>query len=235
MDFELIVSEDNDAVITKDFIREIGPSLKFKVIHSSQPDEGFRKAKALNEALKMSAGEIIVFLDGDCIPHKHLIKNYIRHVQKGKACFGRRVFLNEKFTHKIISSSTLMDFGLIETIFNSYLNSWKYGIYLPFKFMNNKAKKGVIGCNWGINKQDLLMVNGFDESYVHAGIAEDMDIEYRLNEFGVKFQSLKNKAIVYHLWHKSNYTEADVETNRIIFRNMIENKTYFCKNGLSKI
>ncbi len=45
---------------------------------------------------------------------------------------------------------------------------------------------------------------------MHAGIGEDVDIEWRLKQNGLKLLSIRFGAIVYHLHHKEHYNADDV-------------------------
>jgi len=76
--FEVIVSEDADDMETVVFLNKIRPTLKFPLFHVAQEDKGFRKCKALNNAVQQAATEFIIFLDGDCIPHKKLVEEYLK-------------------------------------------------------------------------------------------------------------------------------------------------------------
>jgi hypothetical protein len=65
-----------------------------------------------------------------------------------------------------------------------------------------------------------------------AGVGEDVDIEWRMKESGIKFKSLKFKAIQYHLNHSLNYT-SDAENIDLL----IEKKglgQIICLNGILK-
>ncbi len=66
-------------------------------------------------------------------------------------------------------------------------------------------------------KEHLLEVNGFDEDYVRAGVGEDVDIEWRLKQNGIKLKSIRFGAIVYHLHHDVNYSNDDIKYNLKIF------------------
>ena len=63
----------------------------------------------------------------------------------------------------------------------------------------------------------MIKVNGFDESFVHPTVGEDDDIEWRLKKIGLKKFSMKNKAIVYHLFHERKYYDGDRRINLKIF------------------
>lgn len=109
------------------------------------------------------------------------------------------------------------------------------GLYLPFKINIDKQYRKILGCNWGIMKKNILAVNGFDEDYNRAGVGEDFDIDWRLKEKGFKVRSMKGKAIVFHMFHKSNYNTSDTE---YVEKLMAEKKILgnsFCVNGIAQI
>ena len=95
--------------------------------------------------------------------------------------------------------------------------------------------RGLVGRNWGAFKDDLLAVNGFDSDYVFAGVGEDVDVEWRLLENGVERKSLKNKAIVYHIYHKKVYSEVKVKKNYDLFYRKKNLKNIRCLNGIETI
>ncbi|HXO75095.1 MAG TPA: glycosyltransferase, partial [Puia sp.] len=76
-DFEVIIAEDDDAAATVEFLKEQSALLPFPILHVSQKDDGFRKDEILNKAVIAATGEFLVFLDGDCIPHRRLLKEYV--------------------------------------------------------------------------------------------------------------------------------------------------------------
>ena len=103
-------------------------------------------------------------------------------------------------------------------------------MYLPF--ISTKKDYGILGCHWSAHKEDLLAINGYDEDYVLAGIGEDVDIEWRMKESGIKFKSLKFKAIQYHLHHALNYT-SDAE-NIALLKEKKKLGHIVCLNGILK-
>ncbi|MEE1258562.1 MAG: galactosyltransferase-related protein [Paludibacteraceae bacterium] len=48
-------------------------------------------------------------------------------------------------------------------------------------------KGGLLGCNFGIYKSDLLKVNGFDERFLAPATGEDTDLEARLARIGIPY------------------------------------------------
>jgi cellulose synthase/poly-beta-1,6-N-acetylglucosamine synthase-like glycosyltransferase len=233
-DFEVIVAEDDNSPLTMDFIRRKQETLPFTIKHVAHEDKGFRKNKILNEALKAASTEFIIFLDGDCVPHSHFIEQYCKHLAKGTAFFGRRVMLGEKFTAGFLQKAGI---GALQLLFLMFSDSKKIedGLYLPWLSRNIQEYRGIWGCNWGVHKQDLIGINGFDEDYVHASVGEDNDIEWRLRQNGIEFKSLKHKAIVYHMNHMENYANEAFLINNALFEEKKRLQKVICVNGLTKL
>ncbi len=204
--FEIIIAEDAQDNATIEFIDQWKSKSELTLKHVSQIDDGFRKTRILNKAIEISSGDFIVFTDGDCIPHRHFIKAYKSSRKDGYALFGRRVMLNQKITQALLSTASINQLNFISILSNA--QKVKYAFYLPF--IKQERKEGIWGCNWGIAKRELLTIDCFDENYVHAGIGEDVDIEWRLKQQGIKFLSIRFGAIVYHLHHKEHYNADDV-------------------------
>ena len=63
--------------------------------------------------------------------------------------------------------------------------------------------QGAKTCNLAVWKDDLLKINGFDESFIGWG-REDSDLVVRLINNGVRRKEGTFATGVYHLWHKLN-------------------------------
>ncbi len=233
-DFEVIVAEDNNDPQTIEFITNARLNHSYSIQHVSQEDNGFRKNKILNEALKIASSETILFLDGDCIPHKNFIEYYRNNITIGNAYFGRRVMLGEAYSSNLLRRKEFRSLKFLMMLFSDS-KSIEEGLYLPWFRKIKKGYRGLLGCNWGINKQDLVEVNGFDEDYVHACVGEDNDIEWRLCLNGAHFNSLKHRAIVYHLYHTENYNNEASVVNNTLFEEKKKRQNPVCLNGLVKI
>src|SRR5262245_659867 len=64
-DFEVVVADDGSASQTRDLIDAWKPKLGVPLAHVWQEDRGFRLAEIRNRAAAASAGDYLVFLDGD--------------------------------------------------------------------------------------------------------------------------------------------------------------------------
>ncbi|MFZ4543249.1 MAG: glycosyltransferase [Saprospiraceae bacterium] len=232
--FEVIVSEDDYNVETIAFISENSKQYPFSLKHIHQTEDiGFRKNMMLNKCLQFCQTEKIVFIDGDCIPHRFFTEAYCKHIQSGYFYAGRSVMMDQKISDEIVKNQSLHKLNLFALLFT---NSQKvkdaiYSPYFPLTFKN----KGLVGRNWGILRKHLLEINGFDEDYIEAGVGEDVDIEWRLIANGIKGKSIKNKAITFHIFHKQWYSEEKVQYNFDLMYEKQRRNLVKCLNGIEKL
>jgi len=235
-DFEVIIAEDDNAQQTIDFLQMEKTKFHFPILHISQEDKGFRKCKILNKAIEIASGDKIVFLDGDCLPHRHLLKHYNETINEGIYCIGRRVMLSQKLSKKLKETKNPVYTSFIACLMNGVENELKHALYLPWIKENKGNKRGILGCNMGGYKSDLLAVNGFDEDYQLPAVGEDSDLEWRLRSCRISIKSVFYKCITYHLHHRQSHDGNSME--QINNRDMMEIKRKagycFCSNGIKK-
>jgi len=232
-DFEVIIAEDDNAPATLDYLAAVSAQMPYPILHISHEDLGFRKNVILNRAVAAAGGEFLIFLDGDCIPHSRLVKEYHRQAAGGILFAGRRLLMSGRLTQQLLETG---DFGLLSLFNQARYGSTRLedGIYLPF-YKKSKSN-GLMGCNWGILKKHIVDINGFDEDYTSYGVGEDVDIEWRLLRSGARLQSMKHRAIVYHLYHrpKLNEEEEAANANYDIMKAKQALGNIRCINGLDK-
>ena len=233
--FEVMISEDDDSPSTNAFIQKLKPGLRFPVSHIRQPDEGFRKCKALNSSIKLAASDLLIFLDGDCIPHKKLVAQYLKAQAPGAVLYGRRVMLSKSLSSLILKTGNTRLLHLINLLIYG-CRRIEDGIFFPVpRFFLKKSDGFLLGCNMAINKKELLAINGFDEDYNFPGGGEDSDIEWRLKKLpAVYFKTMRFRALVYHLFHPIRFSAEQEEKNNAFMLEKIKLGNYYCKNGLQK-
>jgi len=208
--FEVIVAEDNNSPEIAALVAAQQQKGVFPLKHVSQDDIGFRKNKILNAAIRASEGAFCTFIDGDCIPHKHFLKDISKHAQEKVILGGRRVMLSEKISKELYQKQTFFGSISFMRLFFGGSKHIEKGLHLPFLPARTK-NKNVFGCNMTISKNDLVAVNGFDEFYEFPAFGEDRDIEWRLHQSGCKTVFPSCQMILYHLDHPSIYRWEDVE------------------------
>jgi glycosyltransferase involved in cell wall biosynthesis len=219
-DFEVIISDDgssSDAVSkAKDILDKSG--LNYQYVYHEHT--GFRKTTILNKSVVASRSDYLVFIDGDCVLHKQFLKEHFNGKEHGVVRSGRRVNLTEKTSKKLneqnmhsgyLGFRILFDLVLENT--QNGMKAFEQGIYFKSRFLRkflSSSDKGLLGCNFSIHKQDLLLVNGFDERFNKAGVGEDTDLHARLLRAGIKVKSITKRAIVYHQYHELLKREDDI-------------------------
>lgn len=235
--FEVIVSEDDDAIETREFINKQKLIVSFPLLHVSQADKGFRKCRALNASVVTATTDFIIFIDGDCVPHKKLVEEYIKEKRAGRVLYGRRVMLSEQISSQLLQNKKLSSLNF----FNLLLKGCKRveeGLYLKIipQYFKKKNSARLLGCNMGISKSDLVSINGFDEDYIAPGGGEDTDIEWRLQALNsIEFYSMKYRAIVYHIYHIERFSTAMEIKTRAFVQEKIQRGFFICKNGIEKL
>lgn len=85
------MAADGSEAETRSVIDTCRADLCLNIIHVWHHDNGFRKTKILNEALKASSVAYIIFTDGDCISRKDFIEQHINNAEEGSSCQEERL------------------------------------------------------------------------------------------------------------------------------------------------
>jgi len=208
-DFEVIIAEDNNAKEMKEYVASIDG---LKVQHTFQEDRGVRKSRSVNNAILKSTGEYLIFIDGDCIPYTTFIESHVYLAKKSTALAGRRVNLGPMVSSKLRKGS-LLAVKLEKSFIKNFLrlqhdsleSHIEEGIYInpkSFFYLRKKKNISLLGCHYSCFKEDMLEINGLDESYGASPVADDTDIEWRLKKMGVSITSCRFAANLFHLYHK---------------------------------
>jgi len=137
--FEVIVSEDDNNPDTAVFLDEVSKLYTFPIHHLCQEiDNGFRKNEMLNRSIKASKTEKIVFIDGDCIPHRHFVKEYLQNFEENTFLFGRRVSLGEQLSKNILTKG-FKRISLFKLISSDSIEV-KESLYMPFIHRRKRKK-----------------------------------------------------------------------------------------------
>lgn len=227
-DFELILSEDDHNPATASLLK----GYPFPIQHLYQAeDKGFRKNLMLNRSVRAAHFERLAFIDGDCVPHRHFVKEYAK-MQRGFYYAGRAVMLGPKISEGILAREQFQAPSLWR-LYLSKSRKQKEGLYFPLLVIGPK-NRGLVGRNWGICKSDLEKINGFDLDYEGPGVGEDTDVEWRLIKAGLEKRSMKNKAIIYHLYHPRSYSQDPVKHNFQLMQEKKKAGQHFCLRGLQQ-
>ena len=236
--FELIIADDGSGHDTKEVVSAYERRAQFPVSHVWQEDLGFRAAAIRNRALMATGADYIIFSDGDCIPLPDFVKRHRLLAEKGWFVVGNRILLSEAFTRRILSDSVAVHaWDIHEWIgarMRGHTNRWLPVLSLSLSSALRKARphrwEGAMTCNLAARRDDLLFVNGFDETYSGWGL-EDSDLVIRLIRSGLRRKSARFAAPVLHLWHRE-HDRSTLAENRLRLEECLLSKEICANRGV---
>lgn len=236
--FEIVIAEDGENESVKQFIEQYSFEQPYQ--HLTQKDEGWRKNKALNMAIRAAKADWLIFIDGDCVLHPRFIEMHLRYAAEKTILVGKRVKLDPESSAQLIKSSGNTKFlqkQLLQKMIwgKGDIKFIEEGIFISpdglFGFITNLRKgKRLVGSNMSFSKKAIHTINGFDEDYILPAVGEDYDLNWRFAAAGFKNKSVRNMAVQYHLSHIENWVNQD-ENMIICKKKQLENK-FVCINGI---
>jgi len=240
-DFDIIISEDAEHDEMKAFINSYPFENSWQ--HLTQEDLGWRKNRALNRAILAAKSDYLVLIDGDCLLHPCFIEQHLSFSNRNLVLGGKRIKLNEQLSHLLLEKK--MDIQEVQPyLINHFLqlkkNGFSYceeGLYIPPKSFLGwiprfRKMHQLKGCNMSFSKKAILHINGFDEDYIRPAIGEDIDLTWRFLKAGYQLGSVRNLAVQYHLYHKENWNNQDL--NIRMMKEKQDKDIFRCINGIRK-
>ncbi len=246
---EVLIADDGSGDETKAQVDELKGLLEyaFPIKHVWQDDIGFRKPKILNETVRQSSGDYLIFIDGDCMAHRDFVRSHVAMSSPDAILSGKRVDLGKLLTKKLLDTGKVingLDFNLLgDALLGQKPRSRKVeeaivirnGWLRTLLHRDRITDDGVWGCNFSLYKELFYAINGCDEDFLDGSI-EDNDLGIRVLNQGKRIRSVRNYAIVFHLWHKSSWSfeNEKYQHNLAILKQRIANKEPRCRNGIRK-
>lgn len=244
-EWEIVVADDGSTDHTADVISAArSQSRGLEIQHCRHEHQNYRRAFMLNEGSRRAGGDMLVFLDSDCIPAPDLLTTYAAHFAPDSFYLGGVYYLNRQFSEPVLQApgsfspqqfwagaaqARNLKKGSARQNFKRY---WKSRLYVALNFRKPK----IWGGNCAVNHDVFVKINGFDENY--AGYNKsDSDLRNRLVKGSYRAVPLQTKARTHHLYHQ-------VEKWRTVPQIIDQNEhPYFkwpdpdvvCKNGLRKL
>lgn len=247
---EVLIADDGSGQETRDAIARMREELRsrFPIQHVWQEDIGFRKPKILNETVRQSSGDYLVFIDGDCMAHRDFVRSHAEASGPGVILGGKRVDIGNDLTKRLLQEGkpvvAIRPFLVWDALFGGAIKSRKVEEALRIKnrFLRKILHRdripddGIWGCNFSLYKDLFYAINGCDEDFIDGSI-EDNDLGIRVLNQGGKLRSVRNFAIIFHFWHKSSWSfeNEKYQHNLAIMHRRIANKEKQCRNGIRMI
>ncbi|MFN7161175.1 MAG: glycosyltransferase [Candidatus Gracilibacteria bacterium] len=169
---EIIVSDDGSPeTVVKENISNIKKS-KHDIKYVWQPDHGYRAAAARNNGIRVATNELLVFMDGDIVPHKDFIEKHVmQHTTSNLIVAGNRTWLGEISnikTYEELENTVPEDAAL--------KRGKKENIFRKELLKSTHPWRACFSANLSVRKSLEVL---FDERFIGWG-PEDAELCYRL-------------------------------------------------------
>lgn len=229
---EIVIADDGSGPSTARVIDRLKADSPVPIIHVWQEDKGFRLSAIRNKAIARMSGDYVIQIDGDVVPSRHFVSDHLELAERGYFVCGSRVKLSPEITARVLSDRHFKPnlFNMPLSFVANSLRSRLFRHYLAERY--GHSIDHLRGCNMAFWRDDLIMVNGFNEDLTQWG-HEDGEIAFRLHFAGVKKKSLKMGGCVYHLYHKE--ASRSGEQRHLDELDMVrQGRITWCDNGLDK-
>lgn len=227
-DFEVIVADDGSRGETAQLVAEWAKKARYPLQHAWQEDKGFRAGLVRNLGASKATGELLLFIDGDCLTLPRFVESHARQAERGWYATGRRAQVREKVTQRLLEKRltpyTLPRWRLF--LESPYWLQTRYAQLLTLPVDNIRRTSHVDdvrkaeSCNLAVWRDDFVSVGGFDESFEGFG-CEDVDLCLRLLRKGLRRKSLEHLEPVLHLFHRRR--SVVTETRRLLDESLAAN------------
>jgi glycosyltransferase involved in cell wall biosynthesis len=198
---ELIVADDGSGPVTAGVVERLAARVACPVVHEWQPHAGFRAGRIRNAAIARTRCEYVVLLDGDMVVHRDFLADHLALARPGYFSQGVRILLDAQATQRVLDGAVGLP-GLVSPGLGLARRAYALrapGLARQLRRLAN-AVVAIKACNQGFWRRDLLAVNGFDETLTGWG-SEDKELCARLENSGIRLQTLLFAAVAWHLGH----------------------------------
>lgn len=211
---EVVIADDGSGEETRQLIGQWRQLLSMPVKHVWQENKGFRKTIVMNMGFAVCTGDYIIQIDGDIIMERHFIEDHLRYARRGLFLCGSRSRITKEYTDKL-KAGEKHRFSFFRPGLYDRMNALR----CPLLVSLFKDYDHLRGCNMSFWRDDIIAINGYDETIVAYGY-EDEDVQERLKRMGKQKLFIKFMCIEYHVWHHEHPTKKNLaETRKLIDRN----------------
>ncbi|MEQ8847650.1 glycosyltransferase [Botrimarina sp.] len=220
---EVLIADDGSADATGEVIERHAATAPFPLRRLWQEDRGFRKCRALNEAILAATGDYLIFSDGDCVPRRDFVSVHRRLAAEG--CFLSGGYyklqrdLSELISDDDIRSGRAFDYRWLRSEGlrpdRHALRLWAGPLVALCSDLITTTRPTWNGNNASAFRTALIAAGGFDERMRYGGL--DRELGERLVNAGLRGVQIRNRAVCLHLDHPRGYAnEQDWKNNHAI-------------------
>ncbi|MCC8189944.1 MAG: glycosyltransferase family 2 protein [Planctomycetes bacterium] len=226
---EVVIGDDGSGPETAAVIRRFADA-GLPVRHEWLEHDGYRVGRMRNRAAAVASGDYVVIMDDDIYLHPEFVADHLAAATPGFFVQASRAILDEAASQRIIQGETGWPGPLAPGVSNR-----KNVIHS--RFLSSLWKKPVTGirgihlCNFGLWREDLLRVNGFNEDFVGWG-REDSEFVTRLINAGLRRRNLRFAGLGCHLYHPPRSRDR-LEKNDELLAATVDSGASRCQRGIN--
>ncbi|TCV96315.1 galactosyltransferase-like protein [Luteibacter rhizovicinus] len=228
---EVIVTDDGSGEATAEVMRRVAAWFPVRLVHLWQPDDGARMSRARNRAIAAATGDYIILLDGDMVAEPHFIADHEAFAMADCYVQGSRVLSDETLTRRMLADGTVR-----ASFFTPGIERRRHTLRLPalarWYAKPSQKTRGIKSCNMGFWRDDLLRLNGFNESMTGWG-REDTELVARAFHAGIRRRDLRFSALATHLYHRTRKNVVDNPNDRFL-EDTRRRQLVRCDNGVDQ-
>ncbi len=237
---EILIVDDGSQQNILDCLKQCKTNFDLPLFHICQENKGFRLSRNKNNGIRFSTGDYLIFNDQDIVFTKNYFTTFAEFIKVKQFLVATPIWLNENQTISTFKQEP--DFGFLSTLptqeqMKTLLKQYnKDKLYYNLHKLGLSHKPKVRGGVFGIFKQDLCRINGFDENYKGWG-NEDDDLWRRLTKAGISGRNVFNKEYPLHLYHPPARVGKE-RVNLDYYRDRlkdIKKGQYYCEFGLDNM
>lgn len=228
--FEVIVTEDGASLGTLACVESLRPRFGVPLVHLTQERNGRGACRARNRGIAAARGDYVVFLDGDMVPGPDFVADHLAFARRGCFAQGSRVLLPEARTLELLEGRRL-DVSFFAAGLERRRHLLRVPLLRDLWGLPHRRRDGVKSCNFAFWRDDLVALNGFEESMQGWGL-EDAELAQRAFHLGLRRRDLRMGAVALHLWHPPSALKAE-NPNWVTVREVERSHRIRCVRGLA--
>ena len=229
---EVIVTDDGSREDTRALVARVARDFPTRIAHVWQDDRGFRAARARNRGIAASHGDYVILIDGDMILHRDFVADHLDFALRGHSLQGTRLNASAAETKRLLDGGRARFSPLMPGPFPPH-RAIRWPWLARVKARSSSGGR-IFSCNMSAWRDDLLLVNGFDERFEGYG-GEDQELAKRLRHAGVRRRQLKFAGLAIHLHHNTRApddpNDASLPANRMIAETLAKHAVR-CERGV---
>ena len=194
--YEVIVADDGSDSETRELVEAYQSRQRCLVKYSWIPNQSFRLSRSRNCAVFKSTGDLLIFIDGDCILPPKFVQIAKGLAVEGKILNGARRLLSEKLTDQLLEREPTFD--LVLPLFSGR-KFWRIRLPLVRDFPK-RSWRVFRGFLMVIPRSIFESVGGFNENFRSWGL-EDSDFAVRALDGVATIRDGRYALAVLHLHH----------------------------------